>query len=428
MDTLDRKTPPPVSGFAELHIPEVRHLTLDNGIPLTVLDSGEQEVNRLTLAWDGGIAETRLHAIASLTSNMLREGSRHHSGSEIAETFDYNGSWLKSSVMSHHTSVVAHSLNSRTAEILPILSEIVTEPVFPEKEFSVLREKAARSIELEREKVEYYSSVNLRRMTMGHNHPLAHNDEPDEVRAISTEDLYTHHQRVFNKATCEIFLAGRITPAIEETVNRNFGIGERPAESISLDILPFSPSDGDRLKITKRDNALQSSVKIAIPTIGRDHPDYIPLRIAIIALGGYFGSRLMTNIREDKGYTYGINASLLGYREGGLITISSQCDNRYVNPLLDEVKKEITRLASETFPPDELERVKKHVMTQLASTLDSPFTMMDYYENIRYTPTPPDYFPQQIRAVESLTTDDIPRLISKHIDPERLYTSICGNI
>ncbi len=428
MGQLDRTTAPAISGFGELFIPETRTVMLDNGIPLTILDNGEQDVNRLTIVWDGGLAETSQSAIATITTNMLREGTQCHSGAEIAETIDFNGSWLKSSVQSHHTSLVLHSLNSRTANVLPTLAEIIDKPSFPEKEFTVLREKTARSLELECEKVEHYSTQNIRKMLMGENHPLLQNSTPDDIRNITINDLIEFHKRVFTPSTCGIYLAGRITPAIEDVVNNCFGTATIQSEGCHLNIIPFTPSTDTRQIITKRDGALQSAVRFAIPTIDRSHPDYIPLRIATIALGGYFGSRLMMNIREDKGYTYGINAALLGYREGGLMTIATQCDNRYVTPLITEVKHEISRLASEKFPEDELQRLKHFVMTQLASILDSPFSMMDYYENMRYTPTPADYFAQQIHAVNSLTSAEITRLVSEHLSLDNLYIAITGDV
>lgn len=428
MATVDRTIAPPVTEFGHIEIPEVRIETLDNGIPLTILDNGEQEVNRLTLLWNGGIAETRRHSIATIATNMLREGTHRHSGAEIAETFDYNGSWLKSSMQSHHTSLVLHSLNSRTADVLPMLAETITEPSFPEKEFAVLREKTARSIELEREKVEYYSQQQIRRMVMGESHPLAQNDMPDDVRALTTEDIAAFHSRTFSPSTCRIFLAGRITPEIEDMVNNTFGTVKPDTVGQRLNVVPFTPSATSKLSITRRKGALQSSVRMAIPTINRQHPDYIPLRLAVTALGGYFGSRLMMNIREDKGYTYGISSSLLGYREGGMAAISTQCDNRYVEPLIKETRHEIERLANEAFPDDELCRLKHYAMTQLVSMLDSPFTIMDYYEIMYSTPTPNDYFARQIDAIKALTGKEIARLVSEHLPLDCLYTALTGDI
>ncbi len=428
MSKLDRKTPPKIKGFGRLSIPKPRTITLDNGTPVTILDNGDQEVNRLSAIWDGGIAETPHPTAATLTANLMREGTSSRDGAQIAETLDYNGAWLRCNTHTHHSSLVAHSLNRNTGDIFPLLTDIITNPAFPQKEFDTLREKLTRIAELDEEKVEYHSAIANRQLLFGENHPLAHSDTPAEIREITIDDVKALHRSIYNPGTCGIYLAGRITPAIEDTLNNTFGqIPAAKEAACEKRIIPFKASE-THLRVIKRADALQSAVKISIPTIDRSHPDYIALRIAIMALGGYFGSRLMANIREDKGYTYGITASLHGYPEGGIMDISTQCDNRYVEPLIEEAKKEIERMRADDFSDDEINRLKFFAMTQLASTLDSPFTMMDYYENMRLAGTPENYFEAQIDTLNSLTSERIARLANDHLPLDNIYISIAGNL
>lgn len=425
MSNLDRKTAPFIKGFGSLNIPQPRTTTLDNGIPLTILDNGSQEVNRISLIWDGGICETTHPSIASLTANLMREGTNLHSGAEIAEAFEYNGAWIKSSIHSHHSSIVIHSLNSRTENVLPILAETIVSPNFPEQATSVLREKMARTAELDLEKVDFHSSLSNRKLLFGEMHPLANCDTASEIRNISRQDIFDFHNKVYCTDTCGIYIAGRITPQIEDLINNHFGQSIKP-NGCKLNIKPFSPSV-TKEQIIDRPGSLQSSLRLSIPTIDRLHPDYADLRIAVMALGGYFGSRLMANIREDKGYTYGISASLLGYKEGGIMCIATQCDNQYVPALIEEVKKEIIRMTTSDFSNDELSILKHYAMSQLASSLDSPFTIMDYYENMRLASTPSNYFESQINAINNITSDKIARLAKKHLQLENLYISIAGD-
>ncbi len=428
MSKLDRKTPPKIKGFGRLSIPKPRTITLDNGTPVTILDNGDQEVNRLSAIWDGGIAETTHPTAATLTANLMREGTSSRDGAQIAETLDYNGAWLRCNTHTHHSSLVAHSLNRNTSDIFPLLTDIITNPAFPQKEFDTLREKLTRIAEIDKEKVEYHSAIANRQLLFGENHPLAHSDTPAEIREITIDDVKALHRSIYNPGTCGIYLAGRITPAIEDTLNNTFGqIPAAKEAACAKRIIPFKASE-THLRVIKRADALQSAVKISIPTIDRSHPDYIALRIAIMALGGYFGSRLMANIREDKGYTYGITASLHGYPEGGIMDISTQCDNRYVEPLIEEAKKEIERMRADDFSDDEINRLKFFAMTQLASTLDSPFTMMDYYENMRLAGTPENYFEAQIDTLNSLTSERIARLANDHLPLDNIYISIAGNL
>ena len=158
MQHPDRKTPPQVSSFGHLSVPSIRVMTLDNGLPLKVIDHGSQDVCRLTCVWDGGIAESPSISLPTMTLSLMQEGTRHHSGVEIADRIEFNGARIASGVNSHHAFMNLFTLNSRADNVMPLLAEMIVEPSFPERELGVIKEKTARTIELLREKVEYYAT------------------------------------------------------------------------------------------------------------------------------------------------------------------------------------------------------------------------------------------------------------------------------
>lgn len=425
---LNRSIAPKVCGYNQLSLPTVRSSRLDNGIPLTIYDSSDSlDVNRLSLMWDGGMCESQNASIASLSADMLREGSQCRSGAEIAEVLEFNGSWLKTTVSSHHTNLVLYSLNSKIDQVFPLLNEIVTVPSYPERETAVLREKMVARARVDMEKVEYHCALSNRKMICGANHPLSICLSPEELALITTNDLREHHSRIFVPAGLGIYLSGRISPKIEDKINDVFGQVQisRPAQS--LNVIPFQHSN-EKLCVVKCEGALQSALKLTIPTINRNHEDYLDLRLVVAALGGYFGSRLMTNIREDKGYTYGVSASLLGYREGGIVNIDTQCDNKYVYPLIEEIKKEITLLKNEGVNGDELSRLQNYIMTSLVAMLDSPFTIIEFYETLKLIGLSSDYFKQQVQAVKNITSERIAQIASQYLNLENMYISIAGDI
>lgn len=424
--TIDRSFPPQIKDFGDLKIPSPRYITLDNGVPLIVVDNGSQEINRLSIIWTGGLCETSHATIANLALNLLREGTNKHNGAHIAEKLEYNGAWLKSQMHSHHSSLVSYSLNDKVSEIYPILVEIMSSPIYPTREFEVLREKLIRTATLDREKVEFYSAMEMRRLIMGESHPLAKSDSPEEIASLTVDDLFRFKHKILTRPHA-LYLTGRITPSLEDIVNDNFATIKSDVPTCEMRVDDFKPSSTKLVKI-KRDGAMQSAIRMSIPTINRSYDDYVPLRLAVMALGGYFGSRLMTNIREEKGYTYGITASLLGYREGGIISIGTQCDNRYVEPLIEEVIKEIERMKTGNFDYDEMQRLKNYAMTQLISVLDSPFSIMDYYENICLSDTPVDYFYQQLHEIKMLSAEKLASIATKYFNIENLYTTISGDM
>lgn len=394
MQHPDRKTPPQVSSFGHLSVPSIRVMTLDNGLPLKVIDHGSQDVCRLTCVWDGGIAESPSISLPTMTLSLMQEG-RHHSGVEIADR-------IRSAVPhcfgvnSHHAFMNLFTLNSRADNVMPLLAEMIVEPSFPEREWGVIKEKTARTIELLREKVEYYATCEINRLLMGDNHPLARMDTPDNVLSMTVDDAARNYEGTYRPGrngegapTMTLYLAGHVTPELEELVNRTFGsIDIDSSRGVELKFVPFK-AENDSRRLIEMEGMLQSAVRMGIPTISRQHPDYIELRLLIMALGGYFGSRLMRNIREDKGYTYGIQSYLLGHPEGGLMQIATSTDNRYVDVLIDESIKEIERLGTGDFTTGEMQRLQRYAMSSLASTLDSAFDIMDYYINqkVAFTPT-----------------------------------------
>ncbi|MDE6489595.1 MAG: insulinase family protein, partial [Muribaculaceae bacterium] len=363
---MDRTVAPAVRAFSNLYMPELRRVTLDNGITLSIADGCNHDVNRLSLMWNGGTAEVQAPSVATLTMQLMREGSALHSGEELSKAFDFNGSWIKGVAQSHSSSVVMHSINSRMDTVLPLFAEMVAEPEFPEQALSAQRESLAGSVEIARTRVDNMSQRAVRDMIFGKSHPLAKDETPDEIRSISRGDLIDFHASVIGNALPDIFIAGRITPAIEDAVNRWFGQFKPKGEPLSLNVVKPEPVSGSAVNIVDYPGAKQSSVKIAIPTIGREHSDYIDLRLAVIALGGYFGSRLMTNIREEKGLTYGINAGLYGYREGGVVLIGAQTDNSTAGTVIAETISELRRLKSGDMDGDEIMRLKRFEMSQLA--------------------------------------------------------------
>jgi predicted Zn-dependent peptidase len=214
---------------------------------------------------------------------------------------------------------------------------------------------------------------------------------------------------------------------MEDMVNNHFGVITRCESAVKIDRPPMTPVS-DRLKFAQVADTMQSAVKFAIPTIGPDHPDYCDLSLAVTALGGYFGSRLMSNIREDKGYTYGIQSFLTGAADSGLMVIATEADNTYVQPLLTEVISEVKRLATNPVTNDELNRMCNFVLSQAVASLDSPFNIISYYESLKYDSLPADSFRRRMDAVKSINGDRIMSVAAKYLNIDQLKIAVAGDV
>lgn len=422
---IDRTKAPAIHQFGHLNMPRPQKVTLSNGIPLSVINHGPDEVCRLSMIWRQGGVEVGSMPLGAMTGLVMREGAGDCTGTMIAETLEFNGAHLRIDVSTHCSRLELIAPNNRFADVVSTVSDIITKPTFPRHETGVIIESRARALEIERRKVGFHARQAINSMMMGISHPLAIEDTPEAIRSITTQQITSAWQQLFMSERPVAFLAGHVTQSVIDSINDSIGTISFPDRCNDRLIIPFSPTDKWRTDID-RPKSLQSAVRIAIPAIPRSHPDYIPLRLLVTALGGYFGSRLMANVREDKGYTYGIHANLLGYREGAMTMIGCECDNKYTDALIEECLKEIERLSTGDFSEDELERVRSYVMSQLAATLDTPFSIGSYYENMILAEIPDDYFEQQQSAANDMSATNFKRLASTYLNVANARIAVAG--
>ncbi|MBD5258306.1 MAG: insulinase family protein [Barnesiella sp.] len=419
----DRTKEPAVRAFDTLRMPEPTLTKLPNGIELYALNAGDQPLNRITVSYASGLMEAVIPDALSLAAQLLREGTESYTGSQVSETLDFHGAWLKCDAGSHDTTVSLWSLNKSTVNLLPLLKEILTSPAFPEKEFATLRDKHKARYLLSQKNVGYMAAQIDKKNVFGENHPMSRILNAEEIESLTTDDVRAAYKQAFSTAP-RVFVTGEITDLLPEIIEFfsefEFADSSHPAQNI----LPMRPVAAGTVATCNVDSEHQAALAVSIPAIDRSHPDYIPLRLVVMALGGYFGSRLMANIREDKGYTYGINGNLLGYREGGVVSIMTNTAPQYVDSVISEIRHELNRLREEPMDEEELAIVRNNAMSSLAAILDTPFSIMDHHISHFHTGTPDDYFNRQLEAIKSLSSNQIMELAQKYLDPQRMIISI----
>lgn len=422
---IDRTKAPATHPIGRITLPPLDREVLANGIELYTLDSGNIDVNQLFMAWKGGEYEAPNRVVASVCSAMLTEGAAGLSGAEIAERLDFRGAILRTEADSHHSLLSLTCVNSLASGLAPTLDAIIEHPDFPDDALAMQIEIKEKRYLQSLSKVSTLARHALAPLIMGADHPKAREIELSDFSEVSRRSLIDFHRRVYTGASCRAFLSGRLTDAVRADVKSLLGQMSCSGEPCPVEIVPFCAMAPQTVRVEKAD-ALQSAVCMAIPAVPRTHPDYLPLRFTVIALGGYFGSRLMRNIREEKGYTYGISASLCGMPEGSYACISAQCANEYVEPVIAETKAELERLAIEPMPDAEMQRLRLHVQTSLIDTVDSPFAIMDYYRTRELVGLPEDYFSEQVRLSRDIDAATIMAMARKYLDPAQLRIAVAG--
>lgn len=424
---LDRAVPPAVHVPASSSLPPMDEILLPGGTLLKVYDKGSLPVNSIIAVRNGGLAEFPTPAMAQLYGRVFNEASLRYPSADVAELLDFNGSWCSASCSSHHLIQKFYSLNSRFEEVLPVIADLVMHPAFPEHELEVLGHTLANEIEVNRTKVRYLASEVASAQAMGAAHPLARRSFATDALSVTTGILKECFARYVDPKNLTIYLSGRVTDSMVSRLSDIFTSAPSGRDAEALDIMPFSPEANGEPVVIDRPDSSQSAIVMTLPAVPRTHPDYLPLHIAVMALGGYFGSRLMQNIREEKGLTYGISAGLLGYMDGAYVQIYTEADNSYARRVVEEVKAELLRLADNPPEGDELDRLCRSAITGQLEILDTPLSIAAFHSVMQTSGIPDGYFEEKQALISSLTPDIISLMARRYLRPELLTIAAAGN-
>ena len=424
---MDRKIAPKISRIVDFSIVEPERTRLSNGIPLYVLRTGEQDVVRLDLVIRGGQWNQTLPLQAMFTNRMIREGSRKYSSSEIAERLDFYGSWLDLSSSINYGFVTLYSLSKYLPKTIEVLASMIKEPTFPEKELEVVVGANKQQYLINSERVDVMARKRFNLAMFGASHPLGRAVESEDYEKIDSSALREFHERHYHSNGCSIYVSGRITPEIIRCIDESFGQEEWGDTSrVTIDEVHKPQTEVQKRIFLEKDSALQSSVKMGCFTISQNHPDFMKLKVLVTLYGGYFGSRLMTNIREEKGYTYGIGAGLVTYPGISVFGISTETANEYVEPLIGEVYSEMERLQEELVSQEELDMVKSYMTGDLCRAYETAFTLPEAWIFLQTAGLPSDFHKRNAEAIRDVTAEEIRQLAQHYFCKERLIEVVAG--
>ncbi len=417
---------PAIHNFTDLRLTCPTPVRLPNGMPMWVIGNGEDEVCRLTLIMGGGAMQEPKAMTAYITAANVLQGNRQQTPAEIAEALDYHGAWKASQAHDFCSILSISSLNEHLEKMATLFMNCVTQPSFPADELAVTKQRLASNCATNRQQVKTLANDAMRQLYYGPHHPLARITTPEGIESITRDDVMKFHAAHYNSSNCRVIVSGKVTDRELAIVERTVGAWNCPGTVDGEEEPPIEPQ-AQMLQIVDKPQAVQSAIYITLRAVPRRHPDYNRLRVLMMALGGYFGSRLNQNVREQKGYTYGIHAYLAGRRADAFMGINTECATQYTWPLIDEVKKEMLRLHSKLIPDVELNIVKQHIMSDLAKTLDTPFTMAEYVNSTLLIGTYPEYFNDQVATLEQVTAPELRELAQRYLRPERMRIVIAGD-
>ena len=427
MEIIDRKQQPTINTLEKISLLTPSEIKLDNGIPLYSINAGTQDVIRIECIFDAGTWYQEKTLVAFSTIKMLTEGTKNHSASELAEIFDSHGAFIETETDRDYTFITMYSLNKHLEKLLPVLAEMMIEPLFPEHELKVFSSNKKQEQLVSMQKVNYLSRIHFTKQLFGKEHPYGIMADAEDYEKVTRNDLVSFHKKMYHPTNLRIVISGKINDNSIKLINKYLGNKEwQPKAKAENKTFEIKSAD-EKINFIPKENALQSGIRLGKILFTKKDSDYFGMYVLNTILGGYFGSRLMSNIREDKGYTYGIGSGIMSMKNEGYLYIASEVGADVREDAIKEIYKEIELLKQKKVSKNELDLVKNYMIGAFLRDIDGPFALSERFTGIfDYGFDFNEYFQRYITTVKNITPKEIINLANKYFEKDSFYETIVG--
>jgi predicted Zn-dependent peptidase len=404
-------------------------IILDNQTPLHYFNNKEMNVVRLEFLFqNAGKINQKKPFVATITNAMLTEGTESFTAFQIAEALDYYGAFVEKNANAEASSIVFYFLKKHSESLLPYIEEIILRPKFPEKELNLNKDKLKQQQQINEQKTSFLAA-NKFYQSIFPCHPYGLVGTTQDFDKISQNDIAAFYDDFMaEQNTLTIIASGSLDQPFINLLNRSIGssLRKKNVERQKIETPNYSPQT-ELIKVNLS-SATQVSLRIGKAIVAYDSEDYLPLKVLNCVFGGYFGSRLMSNIREEKGLSYGINSALFTYSNVGVMSILADVKANKYDLAIKEVSKEMEILRSEKIEEEELNRVKNFLKGEILRSLDGSFELGERYGNLISKGISPNYFSNYLNVVNSITSSDLQALASKYFSLESFTTVVAGKV
>lgn len=421
---LDRSKAPAfqIPDSIQLLHPEVR--TLPNGIPVHYIPTPEIEIIRMeicvSMALDNLLVEKRL--IPSFTLEMINEGTKNRNSEELADFFDTYAAEVETSLGFEYMHINLTCTKKHFLKVLPVFRELLTESVFPENELAKKKRQKSLQMSVNRGKTSYWASQLFKREMFGADHPFGQISVAEDVDWVTREDLIMFYEnRLWNKP--QIFLTGNVGKEEIDSIGELLG---------NLRVLSISPAESKFVNRTthrvyeEKKDAVQSTIRMGCHVISNSHPDHFPFWVMNTLLGGFFGSRLSKNIREEKGHTYGIYSAVGSLSNSDYWMVAADVIKAHSDEVFAEIYREIERIKQEPIPSHEIENLRNYMAGKLLSQFNSSFEMISRYKSAHLSGLGLDHYQRQLEYILNFQESEIRNAAQKHLDPGYFVEILVG--
>lgn len=407
---MDRTIAPAIKDIKSIAILPPKQYSLKNGGQLYHLSEIDDDAVKIDLIFDAGSSRHN-KLVSQLTSDLLLSGTSEKTSDAIEESIDRLGGFTNIEVGPDDCVVSVLGLKENILEILEIVTDAIEKVEFNEREFKQNLAYQKQKFNVNMEKVstlarrEFISAI-FPSSPYGTLTNLVDFDQLDK------NDLSAFHKEHYLKALQKVAVVGDVNESMIDRMidlTSQFGRQNRRNENYSFD---FEPKEIDKNK----EGSIQTAIRIGRILFNKNHEDFIDFNVLNTILGGYFGSRLMSSIREDKGYTYGIGSGVAQLIETGYFFISTEVGEEYREDTIAAIKHEIEQLQNELVPEEELSLVKNYITGQLLKNADGPFAQMDRFLSVEKHGKDLSYYNEVLQNLNIVTPERIKELANSYLN------------
>jgi predicted Zn-dependent peptidase len=418
----DRKIAPPIKDAVDFDITlkPCSRFNLSNGAPVYYINDGAEEVAALDFVFKAGNSYENKNGVAASCNYLIKNGTSKKSSFEITEYFEYHGAYLNRTCYNETATITLHCLSKHLELLLPVIRELITEATFPQNELEIFQQNSIQRLSVNLLKSDFEANRLIDQYLYGADHPYGRVSNKEDIENITREDLQNYYKQFYLNAKCTIFSAGKLPADFESLLEKYFG-DLNLNENLPDMVFKREMASQKKYHVSNDENGVQAAIRIARPFPNRHHPDFKKAVILNTLFGGYFGSRLMSNIREEKGYTYGISSYLQNHIDETSWVISTEAGKDVAEATIEEVQNEMKLLREEPVDDEELLLVKNYMMGLNLGYVDGPFHVISRWKSLVLSGMDENYFYDSLNAIKTVTAEELQALSNKYLSPEDFF-------
>lgn len=421
---LNRTDAPAFKQVNEIEFIKPCFSKLNNDIPVYTVNAGEQDLVRLEFIFENVNWDVKKPLQAIAVNGLINSGSLKLTAQQIAEKVDYYGAFLQTEYNVDYTTITLYSLTKHLPAVLPILWAIVNESIFPQQELEIYQQNQKQKLQVSLEKNDYLARKAFADAIFGAT-SYGLSIELSDYDNLQRADLLAYFKSAYQASNCTIIIAGKFLEKDFDVLNHVFGGKWNNDGSGSLQTFGFESAKNKDIYLEKPD-AIQSAIRMGNLSINRNHADFPSLQVLNCVFGGYFGSRLMANIREDKGYTYGIGSAVASLKQAGYFFVATEVGTDVCGATIVEIEKEVNSLRVDLISDEELSLVSNYMLGALLGSLENAFSHADKFKNIHFSRLDYSYYDDYIHTVKNITAERLKVVANQYLDWNEMTKVVVG--